>query len=290
MKSEKYMKNSHKNLLKQLGEMVADCKLSHDIRESKAVYSTLLSEESILIKTIIDFVEETVKHSSEIAIFRNLICQLFIVSYREARRKDHLVAEAFFNSFTKDYPGVAESCLLPRLVSLVNSSLAMREVTYTKNRLLIWQQVVKQFQAASEFLNGLFPYLIIMWCTANNKSYKTSVFNQPFGQLVNQFSNLTGGEDGPFYLFIRISRPKIRNAIAHETIWLDSENGKVRYVDGRDNKQEYEIDFIEFIAIASISSHLASTYLAALAVIGIMEFGSNFAKSLVPITLVQLHW
>lgn len=282
------MKNSHKNLLKQLSEMVANCKFSRDIRESQAVYSTLLSDEYILIRTIIDFVEETVKHSSEIASFRNLICQLFIVAYRESRRKDHLVAEAFFNSFTEDYPGVAESCLLPRLVSLVNSSLAMREVAHTENRLLIWQQVAKQFQAASEFLNGLFPYLIIMWRTANNKSYKTSVFNQPFRQLVNQFSNLTGGEDGPFYLLILISRPEIRNAIAHETIWLDSENGKVRYVDGRDNKQEYEIDFIEYIAIASISSHLASTYLAALAVIGIMEFGSNFAKSLVPITLVNV--
>lgn len=275
------MKNSHKNLLKQLSKMVANCKFSRDITESQAVYNTLLSDESILIKTIIDFVEETAKHSSEIAYFRNLICQLFIVAYRESKRKDHLVSEAFFNSFTKDYPGVAESCLLPRLVSLINSSLAMKEVTHTENSLLIWQQALKQFQAASEFLNGLFPYLIIMWRTANKKSYNTSVFNKPFGQLVNQFSDLTGGEDGAFYLFIRISRPKIRNAIAHETIWLDSENAKVRYIDGKDNKQEYEIDLIEFIAIASISSHLAHTYLAALAVIGIMEFGSNFAKSLI---------
>jgi hypothetical protein len=103
----------------------------------------------------------------------------------------------------------------------------------------------------SEFLCGLLPYLIIMWRAANDKPVNDAVFSQPFGGLVNQFSNLTGGDEGPFYLFIRIARPRLRNAIAHETAWLDSNNVKVRYTDGREQKQEYEIDLVEFTALAS---------------------------------------
>jgi len=282
------MKKSHKNLLKQLSETVAKCKFGGDIQASQAAYDRLHSVEAILLKTILDFVEETEKHTPEIAEIRNLACQLLIVAYREASRKDLPAAEAFFNSFTDDYPGVAESSILPRLVSLTNASLAMREVADTENRLLIWQQVSKQFQATSEFLCGLFPYLIIMWRVANGKSYNSSVFTQSFGQLVNQFSDLTGGEDGPFYLFIRIAHPKIRNAIAHETAWIDSNSGKVRYIDGRDNRQEYEIDLVKFTAIASIGSHIVPAYLAALAVIGIMKFGSCVAKALIPPKLVNI--
>lgn len=282
------MKESHRNLLKQLSETVTRCKFGRDIQASQVAYDRLQSYEAVLLKMILDFVEETAKQTPEIAEIRNLSCQLLIVAYREASRKDHPAAEAFFNSFTDDYPGIAESSILPRLVSLINASLAMREVAYTENRLLIWQQVSKQFQATSEFLCGLFPYLIIMWRAANGKPYNSSVFTQPFGQLVNQFSDLTGGEDGSFYLFIRISHPKIRNAIAHETAWIDSNSGKVRYIDGRDNKQEYEIDLDKFVVIASIGSHVAPAYFAALAVIGIMKFGSGVAKALIPTPFINV--
>ena len=217
-----------------------------------------------------------------------MACQLLIVAYCEARLKDRAAAEAFLNSFNKDYPGVPESSLLPRWSSLANASLALREVVNSNNRLLIWQQTSRQFQAMSEFLCGLLPYLIITWRAANDKPVHDAVFSQPFGGLVNQFSNLTGGDDGPFYLFTRIARPKLRNAIAHETAWLDSNNVKVRYTDGIERKQEYEIDLVEFTALATTGSHLAHAYLAALAVIGVMDSGSEPAKALLPRLFVKV--
>ena len=172
------MKQSHANLLKQLSEMAAEGKFGEAVKASQAEYDSLPNGEAVILKTALDFAEETAKHAPEIAEIRNLACQLLIVAYREASRKDRPAAEAFLNSFTKDYPGVAESSILPRWSSLVNASLAMREVAHTENRLLVWQQASKQFQATSEFLCGLFPYLIIMWRAAKGKTYNNSVFTQ----------------------------------------------------------------------------------------------------------------
>ena len=59
---------------------------------------------------------------------RNLSCQLLIVAYREAKKRDPEIAQSLVNSFTTDYPNVPESTLLPRWCSLAQASLAMREV------------------------------------------------------------------------------------------------------------------------------------------------------------------
>ena len=100
---------------------------------------------------------------------------------------------------------------------------------------------------------------------------------------------------GFFHYYIRqikiervLAQHKIRNAIAHDTIWLDSKANKVRYVDGRDQKIESEIDFFEFAAIATAGSHLAHTYLGAIGTIAVLEFGSEPAKSLLPKQLVSV--
>ncbi|NQT24296.1 hypothetical protein HQ585_02970, partial [candidate division KSB1 bacterium] len=138
------MKQSHTNLLKQLSEMAAESKFGDAIIASKAEYDNLPNDEAIFLKAVLDFAEVTATHAPEIAKIRNLACRLLIVAYRETSRKDRPAAAAFLNSFTKDYPGVAESSILPRWSSLANASLAMREVAYTKNRILIWQQALKQ--------------------------------------------------------------------------------------------------------------------------------------------------
>ena len=110
-----------------------------------------------------------------------------------------------------------------------------------------------------------------------------------FHFLPRNVSNLTGGEDRAFYIFSRLARPRIRNAIAHESIWLDSEAVKVCFIEGRgNNKIESEMDFTEFVALAGIGSHFPHAYLAAIAVIAVMEDGTDFAKSLLPIQLAQV--
>ncbi len=220
---------------------------------------------------------------------RSLTCQLLIVAYREAKRKDADIALSFVESFIGDYPGVPESSLLSRWCSLAQASLAFREVADSQNPLLVWQQVCKQFQAYNEFLNGLLAYMIILLRTSAGKAVRTAVFDAPYGNKVDQFNSLTGGEDGPFYLLCRLARPRIRNAIAHETIWLDSDAAKVRYTEGRAPRSEYEMDLVEFMGLALAGSHLPHAYLAALGVIAVMEAGNDRARSLLPLQLVRAY-
>ena len=110
----------------------------------------------------------------------------------------------------------------------------------------------------------------------------------PYSARVDQLSSLTGGEDGAFYLVIRLARPKIRNAIAHGDIWLDSEAAKVRYSTGGADRKEHEIDLMEFGALAMSGSHLPHSYLAAIGTIAVMEDGSELAKAFLPQHLVRV--
>lgn len=213
--------------------------------------------------------------------------QLLIVSYREAKRINPSVATSLLDSFVNDYPGVQHSCLLPKWTSLANASLAFREVASTENKLLIWQQSCTLFSAYNEFLNGLLAYLIVLWRTAKGKTINTAVFSVPYANKINQFSNLTGGDDGAFYLVFRLAQPKLRNAVAHGTMWPDLDAGKVRYIDVKP-PVENEISLIDFTGLCSVGSHLAQPYLAALALIAIMENGVESAKSLLPQDLVTL--
>lgn len=282
------MKATHKRLLEQVAQMAAEGEFGESIKSAQREYDQLPAGMAILLKTVLDFCAETSHHESEIAQIRSLACQLLIVAYREAKRKDTTIALSFAHSFIEDYPGVPESSLLPQWCSLAQASLAFREMAHSENRLLVWQQSCKQFQAYNEFLNGLFSYLIVLWRTSLGRSVNIQVFDATYANKINQFSSLTGGEDGPFYLFCRLARPRIRNAIAHETIWLDSDAAKVRFTEGRNPKIESEMQLVEFMALASIGSHLAHAYLAAIGVIAIMEEGTDFAKDLMPPQLVRV--
>jgi hypothetical protein len=129
--------------------------------------------------------------------------------------------------------------------------------------------------------------LIILWRTANSKTVNTSAFSVAYSNKVNQFRDLTSGDDDAFGLIFRLAQPKLRNAIAHETIWLDSGASKVRYIDGKP-PVEHEIELMDFMKLSSDGSHLAQTYLAALSVIFVMESGIQEANSLLPKDLVDL--
>ena len=285
------MKDTHQRLVQQVFQMASEGMFCESIKASQQQYDQIkmLGGFAILVQVAREFQEKTEHHIQEISEIRILICKLLIVIYREAKRKDHSIALTFAHSFVQDYPTIPESSLLPRLISLAQSSLAFREISHSENRLLAWQIYKQQFQAYNEFLNGLLSYLIILWRTSLSKRVNLNVFDTNYANKVDDFNILTGGEDGAFYIFSRLARPRIRNAIAHESIWLDSEAGKVRFTEGRgDNKVESEMNLTDFVALAGIGSHFAHAYIAAIAVIVVMEDGSDFAKSLLPIQLAQV--
>jgi hypothetical protein len=285
------LKNTHQRLVQQLSQLASEGMFGHSIKESQQNYDQLklLGGVAVLIQVACDFQEETERQVQEINEIRSRVCQLLIVAYREAKRKDPEIALAFVHSFIEDYPSIPESSLLTRWCSLTQSSLAAREISHSQNRLLTWQIYKQLFQSYNEFLNGLLSYLIILWRTSLGKTVNLQVFDTNYANKVNDFNTLTGGENGVFYIFGRLARPKIRNAIAHESIWFDSEAMKVRFTDGRGNtKIESEMDFTEFIVLAGLVSHLAHAYIAAISVIAVMEDGTDFAKSLLPHQLVQV--
>jgi hypothetical protein len=213
--------------------------------------------------------------------------QALIAVYREAKRVDPEIASTFASSFMVDYPGVPESCLIQKWCSLSSACLASREVARSNNQLLVWQQATNQFRAYNEFLNGLLPYLIVLCRTKENKPVKESVFGIPYANKIDQLKTLTGGEDGIFYLIFRIANSRLRNAIAHGTAWLDSEQQRVRYTDGKP-PTEYNLPLDEFMVFNAVASHLLQPYLAALSVIAVMEHGTDQAKLLLPQDLVRL--
>lgn len=280
------MKQSRQQLLEQFSQMAEDGAFGDEIKASQAEYTSLPKGIAIFLKVIHDYRQKNIENQ-EFAEIREMFLKPIIIAYREAKRVDPNIALSIINSFMYDYPGVPESCLLPKWCSLSNACLAFREVAKSQNKLLAWQQACKQFQAYNEFLNGLLSYLIILWRTAKSKSINISVFSATYSNKINQFNDLTGGDDGTFYLIFRLAQPKLRNAIAHETTWLDSNASKVRYVDGNP-PIEHEIDLINFMTLCSVGSHLAQTYLAALSVIVVMENGTQEAKSLVPQDLFDL--
>jgi hypothetical protein len=282
------MKENHKKLLDQFSKMASDGMFGDQIKASQAEFDQMPNAIAVSVKLVADFYSSDSSEIEEMTQIRDLICQTLIVAYREARRENLQIAETFLYSFFQDFPGVSESLLMPRWCSLAQAGLAAREVAHSKNRLLIWQQTCKLFQSYSEFLNGLFPYLIILWKTSQKKSFELSVFSSSYANKINQFEAITGGDDGKFSILCRIAKPKIRNAIAHETIWFDPDEEKVRFIDGSNKKAEYEIDLSEFIGYATVGSHLAYIYLAAISAIVVMENYPDFAKSFLPLHLVKL--
>lgn len=273
-------------LLEQFSKMAESGILGEEIRLSQDEYNAFPEGVARFLKVIADYYQQNQKHT-EIAEIRVILFQLIVVAYREAKRVDQKIAFSVVDGFIEDYPGVSESCLLLKWCSMANASIAFREVSQTDNKLLVWQQACKLFQAYNEFFDSLLAYLVILWRTAQNKPTKLAIFSAAYADKINQFKDLTGSDDGAFYLIFRLARPNIRNAIAHENIWLDSENGKVMYVAGKP-PVKHEIDLVEFMALQAVGSHLGQVYLAAIALIVVMEYGTVEAQSLLPEELIEL--
>lgn len=282
------MEERHKQLLRQCAEMAEEGKFGEEIQAARREYGELPVGVATLLKCVVEAYGPKSSVTHEMLQLRDLFCQLLIATYRDAARSNSEVALALVHSLIQDFPGVSESCLLPQFCSLMQAALGSRDLAHSTNRLLVWQQMSRLFLAYNEFLNALLSFVIPCVICARGKSPDVAVFSQPYGAKLQQLTTLTGGENGAFYLISRIARPHIRNAIAHGAAWLDSDAAKVRYSGGRSQKQEGEIDLLEFGALAMAGSHLGEPYLAAIGTIAVMEDGSDLAKALLPPHLVRV--
>lgn len=275
-------------LLEHVAELAEEGAFGEFVRKSRAEYSALPAGLIVFLKAIDDFCAQNATLDSETRQFRDLFCKLLIAAYRDARRVAPEASEPFLTSLIADYPGAQESALLTRWCSLAQACLAFREVATSSNRNLIWQQMERTFVAYNEFLDGLFGFLLVLLRSSAGMSVGAGVFQCAYGNKVRQIGQLTGGDDGPYYLLTRIARPAIRNASAHGRLWLDSKSSSVHYVDGQATKSEKSMSLAEFAALALMGSHLTMPYFAAIGTLVTLDCGAAEAQRLLPPVLVKL--
>jgi len=275
---------SIQSLLRQFSEMGTDGTFGAEAQSASAEYEELPSGMHAAAKYLAEFYTDT----DETQQHRDYLVQILLVAYRDAKKKDPQVAWSFASAFIEDYPGMPGTALLPRWTNLTESCMGFKAVADSQNRSLVWQQSSRLVLALNEFLDGLLGMLILTWRCATNRSVNPNVLYNAYGAKVNEFNELTNGEEGAFYLFFRIAMPKLRNGLSHGSAWLDSENGLVRYSEGGRNRTEHEIDIVEFMARVKLGCDLAKAYIAALAAIVLLESSEYSAVSGIREQLVTL--
>lgn len=280
------MKSSYQGLLNRIEGLSSDGHLGSEVQKTWGEYSSLPNNAARSIAFVHDFFGADV--DEELQMPRRLFCQLILVAYRDAKKRDAGLARDFAFAFIQDFPGAAGSALLPRWSSLAEASLAFQRVASSGDVVLLWQQSSRLVLAVNEFLDGLIGFLIVAWRCALGKTVNPNVLGNPYGSKINEFAQLTGGDDGAFYLLLRVADANLRNGLAHGSAWLDSAGSKVRYASGRQQKTEREMDLVEFMTVAALGSHLGPAYVAALATISVFEDGPQAAEDLLPPPLVEL--
>lgn len=280
------MKSSYQALLSRIEGLARDGQLGSEAQGTWEEYSSLPNDAARSVTFVHDFFGADV--DEELRMPRSLLCQLLLVAYRDAKKRDSRLARDFAFAFIQDFPGASGSALLPRWSSLADASLAFQRVTSSGDVLLLWQQSSRLVLAVNEFLDGLIGFLIVAWRCALGKTVNPNVLGNAYGSKIDEFALLTGGDDGAFYLLLRLADADLRNGLAHGSAWLDSVESKVRYATGKQQKTEHEMGLVEFMSVAALGSHLGSAYVAALATISVFEGGPHAAVELLPPLLVEL--
>lgn len=282
--------SSRSRLLAQFDQLATDGDFGVAAEAAVGAYAPLTNDVARAVKYVAELYEGSDDPEGRQA--RDLFAQLVLVAYREAKRQDEAVASNFANAFIDNYPGTSGTSLLAKWISLGEAALGFKSLTAeSKSRSLLWQQSSRLVLMTNEFLDGLLGLLIVAWRCGLGKPINTNVLTNAYGSKLDEFKNLTGGENGAFYLLFRIADPPLRNGLAHGTAWLDYDAQEVRYTVGRQARQEHSLELTLFMAMAYYGSYLAQGYLAALATIIVLEGDSSAAAELLPDHLVRvMNW
>lgn len=213
----------------------------------------------------IDSIVADATPGEELVRIRDLFWQLLLVIYRDAHRKSPDAADALLRSLVTDFPETKNTALWSRWYAVVEASFAIKAVAFSKDELAVWQATKTLFRSYNELLNGLFGFLLACIRASQGKSFSANTFKNAYGAKANEFNELTGGDDGAFYLFSRVAKSEIRNAIAHDTIALLDGTNRIQYPDRDGDLQE--IGIVEFSGLAAAGNQMAQAYFGAIATI-----------------------
>lgn len=279
------MKEEIKKRIQALGKDSIDGIYGDEVKKSAIEYKNMDGIE-VALKTV----TETYTGKEDFLEIINILAIAFLHLFRETKKKDVLVAEAFINSLIKDYPDTEHTCLYHRWGSATAAILAFKMIKHDKsNKLLLWEQSLKTTQAINEFCNGLLGFLIICQNCILDNNIDTKIFDKTYSEKLNVFANLTGGEDSLFYLLFRLTDRHLRNSIAHGKIWLDGETDTVKYQDGMGkNHKEYSKPLLEYFVLFGVSMIIPRSYMTALSVAVVFEGGTMTQKLQLPPHLLKL--
>ena len=266
-------------LLKQLSRMAADGTLGPAAQSTAVEYASYSDGIARALKYVYDYFAASEEEST---FARNYFVQILIVVYREAKRRDPEIAMDFVTAFIADYPGTKGTALLPRWSALGDALFEFKKAGQTGARLSVWQASSRIVICLNEFLSGLLGLLLVTWKYGLGKSSSHNVLENAYGSKVRMLSDLTNGDDGVFYLFLRLAHPDLRNSLAHSSAWPDYEAGVVRFTSGRHNEVQEELGLVEFMLYTKLAADLAQGYIAALNVILVFETGNDAAVALLP--------
>jgi len=111
---------------------------------------------------------------------------------------------------------------------MLDASHASKQSIGTNNHLIVWELAKNSFLAYNEFLNILVGAILINYRFSIGKSYKISTLGNTYGNKVNELKDICI-PNSEYTTLMELMKPEIRNAIGHQSIWFNRENGVVTY-------------------------------------------------------------
>jgi len=221
---------------------------------------------------------------------RLVLVQAMVIAYREARKKDPEMAAWLLRSYLEDHPDAPGSRVFEKCDGLIEAAQVLKGVTGSSDRRALFLATKEVQRAAGEFIPLLMAWLAVLWQVqlGDVPDLKLVKAQTPAGTRVKRFVEITNGEDGVFFMLVRVVNIPLRNAIAHSTVTLDDENAQVIFSRIENGARVYEqIDLFQYMVEIYIHTRLPSIYLAALSTILVMETGRADEKLALPAVLQQ---
>jgi len=226
-----------------------------------------------------------------------ILHQVFLATYREAKKHDPETALWLLRSFMEDHPTAPGSNLFSKLVAVLEASLALKAnspklaAPEQGDRNTLFLVAREAYRAGAEFIPALMGWLCPITQAMQGETPNWKILREPNGTKTRTFERISGGDDGLFFILFRLINRNLRNAIAHSDVQLDAADGQVsfRYVSGG-SLQEERMSVFDFLFAVMMFSHLPTMYLSATSAILLLEFGRPEDKLKLPAITVETFY
>ena len=249
-------------------------------------YKILRGDDSgTFLKSITDYFKKREDVDKKLLPLLDDVFESLLRIYIKAHKKNPEIAEYFVSSYLTNIPGTENTALFHKSSGLVNASLAFSNVLDLKNPVVLGEVAIKLSLSYNEFLNGLLGILILLIKCDLGLNCNVSQLKATYGSKVHEFNRLLEVYKLPYQLFKQFANSNLRNAIAHEEIWIDSEKAEVHY----SNKDDaYTMDLTEFLTLNTYATYFAEIYFTTLTVIALFMSGTKEEKSKLPAKLIEM--